>query len=163
MKKLTTAVLTLSMAWAPMIFGDEVIRLSEPVEVTADYEVFGARIGELGEVHRLSDIIGDADQFDGKQVFVEASVAKVCRKKGCFFIAQDGGSRARVTFLDYGFFVPTDSGGKAVTIVGTFSRTTLSDKKARHYAEDEGADPAKISGPQAEYGIVATSVIIPKS
>jgi hypothetical protein len=140
-----------------------VIRLSDPVETTADYEVFGAPVGSPDDVRRLSEIIEQADQHDGQQVFVKASVAKVCQKKGCFFIARDGDDYARVTFVDYSFFVPTDSGGKAVTIVGTFSKTVIGEEKARHYAEDACDDPRAISGPQAEYGIVATSVIIPKS
>jgi len=143
------------------------IRLSEPVESTADYEVFGAPVaapdGGAGEALSLGEVIANADRHNGDQVFVKASVAKVCQKKGCFFIARDGNNVARVTFVDYSFFVPTDSGGKTVTIVGTFSKNVLSEQKARHFAEDAGADPAKISGPQAEYGIVATSVIIPKS
>ncbi len=142
------------------------IRLSEPVESTADYEVFGAPVGtrdnSAGEALSLGEIIANADQHNGDQVFVKASVAKVCQKKGCFFIARDGSNVARVTFVDYSFFVPTDSGGKTVTIVGTFSKNELSEEKARHFAEDAGADPMKISGPQAEYGIVATTVIIPK-
>jgi hypothetical protein len=90
-------------------------------------------------------------------------VAKVCQKKGCFFVAQDGDAVARVTFVDYSFFVPTDSGGKDVTIVGTFGKKELSEEKARHYASDEGSNPDAITGPRSEYSIVATSVIVPKT
>ena len=69
----------------------------------------------------------------------------------------------RVTFKDYGFFVPTDSGGKRVTIVGTFDRKVISEKQARHYAEDAGQDPSQIVGERTEYSIVATSVVVPRS
>jgi hypothetical protein len=37
----------------------------------------------------------------------------------------------------------------------------LSEAQARHFAEDTGDDPNKISGPREEYTIVATSVVIP--
>ncbi len=157
--------LTLLMVFPFFVIAQDadVIRLSDPVESTADYEVFGAPVGSTDDVRRLSEIIEDADRHDGQQVFVKASVAKVCQKKGCFFIARDGDDYARVTFVDYGFFVPTDSGGKTVTIVGKFSKTIIDEEKARHYAMDAGDDPRAISGPLAEYGIVATSVIIPKT
>ena len=141
----------------------KVVRLSEPVEVTDEYEVFGSRVEEMGEVRRLSEIIGNEADYLDKQVFVEAKVARVCQKKGCWFLAHDGDAAARITFVDYSFFVPTDSSGKQVTIVGTFSRTMLEEKKARHYAEDAGTDPSTIVGPQPEYSIVATSVVVPKS
>jgi hypothetical protein len=90
-------------------------------------------------------------------------VAQVCQKKGCFFVAQDGDAVARVTFVDYSFFVPTDSGGKDVTIVGTFNRKVISEAQAKHFAEDAGQDPAAVTGPREEYSIVATSVVVPTS
>jgi hypothetical protein len=96
-------------------------------------------------------------------VHATATVSQVCRKKGCFLVAQDGEAVARVTFIDYSFFVPTDSGGKEVTIVGKFDRKVISEAQARHFAEDAGQDPAKIVGPREEYAIVATSVVIPTS
>ncbi len=160
----STSVLFVLLAASAPLLGEEpaVIRLSEPVVVTDTYEVFGSAV-EPGAATRLAEVIADEDQYLGKQVRVEARVAKVCQRKGCFFIAQDGESVARITFVDYSFFVPTDSGGKTVTIVGTFDRQTLSEDQARHYAQDAGGDPARVRGPQAEYSIVATSVIVPRS
>ncbi len=143
--------------------GDGVVRLSEPVEVTEHYEVFGSRIEQLGEPTRLAEIVADGEAFAGKEVFVTAEVAQVCQHKGCFLIAQDGDAVARVTFKDYGFFVPTDSGGKRVTIVGTFDRKVVSEKQARHYAEDAGQDPEQIVGDRTEYSIVATAVVVPRT
>ncbi|NHA15983.1 DUF4920 domain-containing protein [Thioalkalivibrio sp. XN279] len=155
------AVLALSAA-APAT-AENVIRLSEPVEVGAGYEVFGAPVGEAGEPVRLGEIIAASDQYAGQEVHATAKVAKVCQKKGCFFVAHDGEATARITFVDYSFFVPTDSGGKDVTIVGTFNRKTLSEAQAQHFAQDAGEDPSKVQGPREEYSIVATSVVIPTS
>lgn len=164
MKKSLLLVLGVFLA-IPAMAGEpaDVIRLSEPVEVTDTYEVFGSPVGEVGQVIRLSEVIAREAEFLDQPVHVSARVAKVCQKKGCFFVAQDGDAVARVTFVDYSFFVPTDSGGKDVTIVGTFSKTLLSEEKARHYAKDEGADPAAVDGPQPEYSIVARSVVVPKT
>ena len=161
----TAILLTALLAGAVPAAGAEpaAIRLSEPVAVTDAYEIFGSPVDPAGTTKRLADIVAEDDAYLGQEVRVEATVAKVCQKKGCFFIAQDGESVARITFVDYSFFVPTDSGGKTVTIVGTFDRKTLSEAQAKHYAEDEGSDPARVRGPSAEYSIVATSVIVPRS
>jgi len=165
MKQLVTLALGLCAMFP--VFAEEtaggVIRLSDPVEVTDTYEVFGSPVGQVGEPVRLSEVIAREEEFLDRQVSVSARVAKVCQKKGCFFVAQDGDAVARVTFVDYSFFVPTDSGGKDVTIVGTFGKTMLSEEKARHYARDDGGDVAAIVGPRSEYSIVATSVVVPKT
>jgi hypothetical protein len=160
--KVSVALLSLLAvaATSPALAG-EVIRLSEPVEVGEGYEVFGAPVGEIGEPVRLGEVIAASDKYAGQTILATAKVAKVCQKKGCFFVAHDGDATARVTFVDYSFFVPTDSGGKDVTIVGTFNRKVLSEAQAKHYAQDAGDDPAKVEGPAEEYSIVATSVVIP--
>jgi hypothetical protein len=142
---------------------DQVVRLSEPVEVTDDYEVFGSKFEPAGEPAALAEIIANDDAYADKQVVVKTRVAKVCQKKGCFFIAQDGEAMARVSFKDYGFFVPTDTGGKTVTLVGTFSKKVISEAQAKHFAEDAGEDPSTVTGDRTEYAIVATSVVIPRS
>jgi len=142
---------------------DGVIRLSEPVEVTDSYEVFGATFEPAGEPVALAEIIANDDAYADKEVYVKTRVAKVCQKKGCFLVAQDGDKMARVSFKDYGFFVPTDTGGKTVTLVGTFSKKTISEAQAKHFAEDAGEDPSKVTGERTEYAIVATSVVIPRS
>lgn len=154
--------LALMLSASPVLAG-EVVRLSEPVEVTEHHEVFGSPLGQTGEPKGLAEIIAAEDDYAGKEVFVTADVAQVCQRKGCFLIAQDGDAVARVTFKDYSFFVPTDSSGKRVRILGTFGKTMVSEQRARHYAEDAGQDPAKIAGAQPEYTIVATSVVIPKT
>lgn len=161
MRKSAALLSLLAVVTASPALAGDVIRLSEPVEVGAGYEVFGAPVGAIGEPVRLGEIVAASDQYAGEQVLATAKVAKVCQKKGCFFVAHDGDVTARVTFVDYSFFVPTDSGGKDVTIVGTFNRKVLSEAQAKHYAEDAGEDPAKVQGPREEYAIVATSVVIP--
>ena len=110
---------------------NEVIRLSDPVEVTDTYEVFGSMLPENGTPLSLGELMGDNDKYLDHEVLVETRIAKVCQKKGCFFVAQQGASTARVTFKDYGFFNPTDSGGKDVVLWGTFSRKSVSKEEAK--------------------------------
>jgi len=140
----------------------DVIRLSEPVQVTDTHEVFGAPVGDMGQPLQLAKVIQNESDYLGKQVHVSARVTKVCQKKGCFFLAQDGAAVARVTFVDYSFFVPTDSGDKIVEIVGTLDKKTLDEEQARHYAQDAGTGAQGISGPRQEYSILASSVVIPR-
>ena len=140
----------------------EVLRLSEPVEVTSTYEVFGSALPQAGTPLSLGDLIEDNGKYLDQEVLVETRIAKVCQKKGCFFVATEGPSTARVTFKDYGFFIPTDSGGKDVVLLGTFSRKSVSKEQAEHYAADLGVKAAAM--PELfEYSIVASAVKIPKS
>ncbi len=153
--------LALLLATSPVIAG-ETIRLSEPVEVTAGSEVFGAPLEDKSAGLSLKQLLAEQDALDGEQVRVTTRIARVCQKKGCFFIASEGALSARVSFADYSFFVPTDSGGKEVTLVGTFSRQSLDAAQAAHFAQDLGETPPTGDEPVMEYAIVATSVIIPK-
>lgn len=155
-------ILTLLLA-TPFALVAETIRLSEPVEVTETVEVFGASLDDKSPGLSLKQLLAEQDTLDGEQVRVTTRVAKVCQKKGCFFIAQEGASSARVSFVDYSFFVPTDSGGKEVTLVGTFKRQQLDAAQAAHYARDLGEAAPAEDAPEMEYAIVATSVIIPRS
>ncbi|HAW79975.1 MAG TPA: DUF4920 domain-containing protein, partial [Balneola sp.] len=63
---------------------------------------------------------------------------------------------------DYGFFIPTDSQGKEVTIIGELTKKTLSEEQAKHYAEDAGKNSENIKGEQEEYSIVASTIILYK-
>lgn len=139
----------------------EVKRLSEPVEVTATHEIFGSTLPESGTPISFGELMKDNQQYLDQEVLVATRIAKVCQKKGCFFVAQEGSSMARVTFKDYGFFIPTDSGGKNVVLLGTFSRKSVSKEQAEHYAADLGEKAVSTAG-KYEYSIVASAVKIPR-
>ena len=140
----------------------EVVRLSEPVMITETAEIFGSEMDltKIEDAQSLSSVI--ASELSEDEVFIKTEVAQVCEKKGCFFIAQDGEFNARVSFIDYSFFVPTDAAGKEVVLRGVLSEKELTEEEAKHFAEDAGEDPDAISGAQKEYSIVATSVLVPK-
>ena len=168
------APLLLCLAIAPLALaaadGEDVVRLSEPVAATADWEEFGARVDDSGEPVSLQELVAAGDEHAGQDVLLKTRIAKVCRKKGCFFIARDGDAVARITFKDYGFFIPTDSAGKEVLLNGTFERREITAAQARHYREDLGEDLGEDAAGKAgdataartEYHIVATAVRIPK-
>jgi hypothetical protein len=154
--------LVFSLSAAAVAGEAEVIRLSEPTAVTDSHEVFGEPLPDDGKFVEIGELVENSAKYQDKAVLVETRIAKVCQKKGCFFVAQHEADTVRVTFADYGFFIPTDSGGKTVTLAGTFSRKPVSKEEAEHIAEDLG-EAAPEQTPEFEYSIVATGVVIPRT
>lgn len=100
-----------------------------------------------------------------KKVRVRAKVEDVCRVKGCWVVLTDGAHTMRVTFKDYGFFVPKDVIGKTILADGVITETIITEADAQHYAEDAGASEEeimKIVGDRTELSMVADAVLIPE-
>jgi hypothetical protein len=68
------------------------------------------------------------------------------------------GEDVRVTFKDYGFFVPSSIIGKTVLVEGTLEKVVMSLEDTKHYVKDAGGDPSTVTQPRTEYRIVATGV-----
>ena len=159
---MVTAAIVFVATGASQAAGEtRVIRLSEPVAQTDDFETFGALLDESVPMIALEKLAQDGGDFLGRPVRVTARVAQVCQKKGCFFIAREGNSVVRISFKDYGFFVPTDIGGKRVTLVGEVVAREVTPDEAAHYAEDLGTAGSPVE-PGMVYEIVATSVRVPR-
>jgi secreted trypsin-like serine protease len=122
------------------------------------FSSYGDRIDQLGitNIDKLSAI----NESDTVSMKIKAKVNEVCQMKGCW-MTLDGvnGVPVRVTFKDYGFFVPKDIAGREVIVNGIVSKTTLSEKDAKHYAEDAGEeyDPSRT---YIEYAFVADGVLV---
>jgi hypothetical protein len=144
---------------APTVAAD-VIRLSEPVAVTDDAEIFGAPLDADARPASLSELLANPDDYIDTAVKVEARISEVCQKKGCFMIAVSGDNTIRISFEDYAFFVPTDTGGKTVTLTGRVIERTLTEDEAAHLREDAGSDVVQAG---RAYELVADAVRVPKS
>jgi len=123
----------------------------------------GAALGDSPEV-KLTDVIKDSKEFIGKTVIIEGSIAEVCQKKGCWMkvLPEEGESGVRVTFKDYGFFVPMDSMGMRAKMEGEFHLKTWSKEDADHL-EGEGAQLVRnTDGTADELGFIATGVELRK-
>ena len=105
--------------------------------------------------------LGDKPEMNTK---VQGVVESVCKVKGCWMkVKTADGQTMRVTFRDYGFFVPKDIVGKQVVFEGTAQQTTTPVAELKHYAEDAGkskADIAKITQPEKALTFVADGVIV---
>jgi hypothetical protein len=114
------------------------------------------------EVKPLADVLAKPESFANQTVTVAAQVRKACTRKGCWMelaeSTKDGTPGCRVTFKDYGFFVPLDSAGSSARVQGKVEVDTLSASAVRHY-EEEGAQFVKApDGTAREVRIVATGV-----
>jgi hypothetical protein len=141
----------------------EVIQLSDPIEQTDEYEMYGSQFEQSNDQVALNTLVGESEQYADQTITTEGTIKKVCQKKGCFFIMETADNQqVRISFKDYGFFIPTNTAGSKVKLNGVFTVKEISEKDAKHYAKDMGDDPESIEGAQKEYGLVATSVIIYK-
>ena len=74
-------------------------------------------------------------------------------------ILVDGDTYARVTFEDYGFFVPIETSKQSTVSFGEFIEQNLSSAQAEHFAQDAGAQSTlKLEGKVREYSILARAV-----
>jgi len=121
--------------------------------------VRGEKIGKAPSI-RLADLQRSPERHDGKTVVVEGTVRRACTRMGCWMelAGSDSGPGVRVTFKDYGFFVPVDSAGAKAKVAGTVKVTALSEAAAKHYQAEGGRVPTDSHGKHVEVQLVATGV-----
>jgi hypothetical protein len=119
----------------------------------------GAPIGDSPVVD-LADALESVSTYADQTVTVEGTVNRVCQMKGCWMeLVPAGADRGiRVTFKDYAFFVPTDSGGAAARLEGTFERNTFSKADADHLIAEGVALTRNPDGTATEVSFVAQAV-----
>lgn len=140
------------------------VQLSDPVEQTDTYQVFGSTFNKEIKSVALDSLIAKSNAYKNQTITTQGTIEQVCQKKGCFFMlkSEEGEHQARISFKDYSFFIPTNTAGSTVKLNGRFSVKTISEEDAKHYAEDAGEDFRGIKGSQKEYSLVASSVKIYK-
>lgn len=107
------------------------------------------------------DAIKSYKSIKGKEVQVLGEVEKVCVKKGCWMTLSGTNKPIRVTFKDYGFFVPSSLQGKNVVLNGQIFEKVENIDLQKHYLEDQGATKeqiSKVTEDKKTYHFVATGV-----
>ena len=97
----------------------------------------------------------------GNEIQVQGKVEKVCVKKGCWMTLSDTDKSIRVTFKDYGFFVPSSLQGKDVVLNGQLFEKVENVELQKHYLEDQGASKdqiSKVTEDKKTYHFVASGV-----
>lgn len=136
--------------------------LIQPVHAdTAAPRTFGAA-PTLTEAMPLAVALAEPEKFKDQEILVEGTVQSSCKKKGCWMILTDGEKQVRITFKDYGFFIPKDSIGKKVRAQGVVFRETQSVKTVRHFMKDAGVPAAeikKVKAPVETVSFTASGVV----
>ena len=114
------------------------------------------------DTDKMLELLGDEDEMDCK---IKAEVITSCKKKGCWMdVKMANGETMKVTFKDYGFFVPTDGlNGKTAYLEGKAMRSVTDVATLKHYAEDAGKSQEEIDAitePEESIRFEATGVII---
>lgn len=162
---LAAALFALGLAFASCSHGDSGApgpaagAEQDPVALDSEWEVFGAEIGD-GEAVPVADLFDRAEELAGQRLLVTGRVDQVCKNKGCWMTLADGDRSMRVTFKDYGFFVPKDCEGREVVAEGVFDVKEISEEMRRHYLEDQGRteEAAAVQGSAKEFSFVADGV-----
>ncbi|MFZ5897460.1 MAG: DUF4920 domain-containing protein [Myxococcota bacterium] len=124
---------------------------------------FGSAISAGAQSAAVGDVLAAPERFQGKPVLVEGYVRRACSRKGCWMELAGGADPnlegCRVTFKDYGFFVPTDSAGSSARVEAALEVASLSPATVEHM-EREGAKIAHkaADGSAREVRLVATGV-----
>ena len=137
------------------------VRLSDPVHSSATHEYFGEVFDDKAHKVPLHALFEQPTHWLEQRLSVTAAITKVCQKKGCFFIIQYQGQPLRVAFKDYGFFIPSDAGGKTVTFTGQLIRHHRSAAAAAHFNADVGPNETSIAAGDT-YEFIADAVMIPR-
>lgn len=98
-----------------------------------------------------------------KNIRLTGNITKSCAKKGCWMILENEMNSVRVTFKDYGFFVPLGFQNKNVLLEGILKEEVVSEADRKHFAEDEGKSKEEIEaikGDEKQYTFVASSVLV---
>lgn len=136
-------------------------------EVVGEAETVPGNYGDIikeEQVASTSEMISKVESegtFNGK---ISGEIKEVCTKKGCWFAMElPNGESMRVTFKDYGFFIPTNSQGFPIVLEGVATLTETDVETLKHYAEDQGKskeEVAAITAPKREITFEATGVVI---
>ncbi len=131
--------------------------------MVVNYSYFGDTITDENaqDIGQLATYLGDKESV---QLKVSGKIEEVCQKKGCWMtLSMAGEGPVRVTFKDYGFFVPKDASGKNVIIEGVAYRDTTTVEQLKHFAQDAGKSEEeieKITQPEYALSFEASGVII---
>lgn len=129
--------------------------------VETAYQSFGAKIDDA-QAQPVASLTSQAS--DSAYTKVRGTIVDVCQAKGCWMKLDLGNNETmRVTFKDYGFFVPKDSKGKEVVIEGIAMRKVTPVDELKHYAEDAGKsaeEVAAITEPEQELAFEAVGVLL---
>ena len=120
----------------------------------------GAAIKPDAKAVPLAKVLESPEQYAKTAVVVDGVISQACTRKGCWMelVPEAGKPGVRVTFKDYGFFVPLDAKGMSARAEGVTTVKTLSKKEADHLAEEGAKLTRNEDGTAREVSFVASGV-----
>jgi hypothetical protein len=136
----------------------------QPKKEARVFNTFGETISTESAV-ALASLTEQVAGKDSVQLTLAGTINATCAKQGCWMTVKDeNGAETRVTFKDYGFFVPkTGAEGKEVVFSGVARKKITDVATLRHFAEDAGKSKEEIEAitePKEEIEFVANGVVI---
>jgi len=134
----------------------------EETFVTVKSNFFGEEIDRENATDAMKFIANNQDK-DSISIKLLGEITSVCQMKGCWMTMNVGDEELRITFKDYGFFVPKNSSGNDAIIEGVLHKKLVDVKMLKHYAEDAGKSAEEIEAitePKLQFVFEASGVII---
>jgi hypothetical protein len=124
----------------------------------------GAAIAKDAQPVPLATVLSSPAEYTKTPVVVEGVITNACERKGCWMQLKpvDGDQNVRVTFKDYGFFVPLDSKGMKARAEGVTTVKKLSKQEADHLEEEGAKLKRNEDGSAIEVSFVANGVELTK-
>jgi hypothetical protein len=119
---------------------------------------YGAAFAPGPEVP-LASLLANPAAYTDQNVITQGKVHRACTRKGCWMEIGEGPSACRITFKDYGFFVPTDSAGAHARVQGRLDIRVVPKADVDHL-EGEGArfEHKQPDGTATEIRLIASAV-----
>lgn len=167
MKNVIMLIVFLTAAVACQQKVQETTNTAPPEEAAveaSEVNFYGEKITGEGAIP-VEGLLAALEGKDSVKVKLSGKILSTCQVKGCWMkmgLAED--SEMRVTFKDYGFFVPKEGmEGKETVIEGYAKQIETDVATLKHYALDAGKSQEEIDAittPKREIAFVASGVII---
>jgi hypothetical protein len=126
----------------------------------------GAAVSKEAKAVPLATVLEDPEAYTKDTVVVEGVIAASCTRKGCWMQlapSEDHAAQSvRVTFKDYGFFIPLEAKGMKARAEGVAVVKTLSKADADHLEEEGAKLTRKEDGTSLEVSFIANGVELTK-
>jgi Domain of unknown function (DUF4920) len=108
----------------------------------------------------VPQLVASARTYTDRSVIVEGVITRECTEKGCWMqvAPATGGDGVRVTFKDYGFFIPQSMVGRRARMEGVTKVTTHSKAAAEHLMHEGAQLRRNGDGTATEVQFVASGV-----
>lgn len=139
---------------------------STEMAILDGWDSFGEPITAENAV-QISSVVDEFVMEEQKNFKITGTLVNVCQSKGCWTtLSTEDGRMVKMTFANYGFFLPTDAAGREIIAEGVGFKKVTSVDEQRHHLEDAGATAEEIDAvteEKVEYAFEATGVILKKS